>query len=33
MGIDDEEKIIEALKKCDGNVQYALNRLFGWFIL
>ena len=29
MGIDDEEKIIEALKKCDGNVQYALNRLFG----
>ena len=28
MGIDDEEKIIEALKKCDGNVQYALNRLF-----
>ena len=29
MGIDDEEKIIDALKKCDGNVQYALNRLFG----
>ena len=29
MGIEDEEKIIEALKKCDGNVQYALNRLFG----
>ena len=29
MGIDDEEKIIEALKKCDGNIQYALNRLFG----
>ena len=29
MGIDDEEKSIEALKKCDGNVQYALNRLFG----
>ena len=29
MGIDDEEKIIEALKQCDGNVQYALNRLFG----
>ena len=29
MGIDDDEKIIEALKKCDGNVQYALNRLFG----
>ena len=29
MGIDDEEKMIEALKKCDGNVQYALNRLFG----
>ena len=28
MGIDDEEKIIDALKKCDGNVQYALNRLF-----
>ena len=28
MGIDDEEKIIEALKKCDGNVTYALNRLF-----
>ena len=29
MGIEDEDKIIEALKKCDGNVQYALNRLFG----
>lgn len=29
MGFDDEEKIIDALKKCDGNVQYALNRLFG----
>ena len=29
MGVDDEEKIIEALKACDGNVQYALNRLFG----
>ena len=28
MGITDEDKIIEALKKCDGNVQYALNRLF-----
>ena len=29
MGIYDEEKIIDALKKCDGNVQYALNKLFG----
>ena len=29
MGVDDEEKIIEVLKKCDGNVEYALNRLFG----
>ena len=29
MGIDDEEKIIESLKACDGNVEYALNRLFG----
>ena len=29
MGIDDEEKIIEVLKQCDGNVQYALNKFFG----
>ena len=29
MGIDDEEKNIVGLKKCVGNVQYGLNRLFG----
>ena len=30
MGIDDEEKITDALKKCNGNVQIALNSLLGW---